>query len=288
MSGAPLKVFISYAWESQEIKQAVWSLAQWLTEQAGDRLKVTTDYLYANRPPKKGWPTWMADQIEESDVVLIVCSQAYKLRFRKKEELGKGRGAIYEGAVINQELLNNQTINEKFFPILPDKGELDHIPTILQQFFNGHFFPSGNENILKMILNENPKLEQVKQFFEANSINDEFKESLANDIQDRINAEITKEILDQFNVTKDRKEAYMLSPVQKTITAYINLNDFDKLSLMKVLGVDINQLNHENVFERDKQFFQLVREQSLMEPLWEAINKINPFDQKHNPFKLKS
>jgi len=286
MNLPPVKVFISYAWESDELRQGVAALAKWLQDNSTGRVKVTTDHLYSHRPPRVGWPTWMADQIEESDVVLIVCTSTYLTRFRKKEEPGKGRGAIYEGAIITQELINGQTINDKFFPIVPDGGDLNYIPTLLQQFFNGHFFPSGNKGILKMVLNENPTYDQViiTQFFEAASVDEQVKESLANDIQTKINAEIAKEILGLFVPPKDTKGANMLSPLQNTIRAFLSLNDFDKLNIVKGLGIEISQLNNENVIERDKQIFKLISERQLIASLWSAVNQVKSFGTETNPF----
>lgn len=279
-----IKVFISYAWESDELKKNVADLGQWITTNANGKVEVATDHLFANRPPKAGWPTWMADQIETSDVVLIVCTPAYLNRFRKKEEPGKGRGAIYEGGIITQELINTQTINEKFFPIVPDHGDIENIPVILQQYFNGHFFPSGNEGILKMILNDNPTFDQVRQFFEASSVEDSVKESIANDIQEKINTEIAKEILSQFTSTLEKKETNMLSPIQNTIRAYLSLNDFDKLRIISSIGIDIGALNHDNIVERDKEVFKLVKEKGLIASLWNGINEIKSFGNLKNPF----
>ena len=107
MALLPVKVFISYAWESEKLRNDVAALASWLEKNSAGKVKITTDHLFANRPPRMGWPTWMADQIEESDVVLIVCTNSFLARFRKKEEEGRGRGAIYEGAIITQEVINS-------------------------------------------------------------------------------------------------------------------------------------------------------------------------------------
>lgn len=280
-----IKVFISYSWESEELKHSIAELAHWLQEKSDGKIVVTTDHLFKNRPPSVGWGTWMANQIEECDVVLIVCTISYLKRFKKKEEKGKGRGVMYEGAIITQELINSQTINDKFFPILPKDGDLECIPIILQQYFNGHFFPSGNEGILKMILNDNPTYDQsIRQFFEAKSVEDTVKESLADDIQNQINAEIAKEILDQFTLPQAKKEANMLSPLQTTIRTFLGLNDFDKLKIIKGIGIDLSELNHENVVERDKQVFKIINEKHLLASLWSALNDIKSFGTKTNPF----
>ena len=287
MTLSPLKVFISYGWESDQLRKDVAVLASWLQENCAGKIVMTTDHLYANCPPRQGWPAWMTEQIEKSDVVLIVCTPSYPKRFTKQEELGKGRNATYEGSIITQELINSQNANDKFFPIVPDGGDLENIPNFLQQFFNGHFFPSGNNGILKMILNDNPTYEQIIAFSEAESVDEVVKESLFHDFQDKINDEIAKEILDQFVQPKNSKEVKMLSPLQNTIRAFLSLNDFDKLSIVKGLGIDIAQLNHENVIERDKQIFRLINEQQLIAPLWNAINEIKSFGITNNPFTNK-
>jgi hypothetical protein len=282
----PIKVFISYAWESEDFRKEVATLAHWLQTNGDGKITVVTDHLYTHRAPNVGWPTWMANQIEDSDVVLIICTKAYHDRFRKKEAKGKGRGAIYEGAIITQELVNAQTINDKFFPILPDGGDLENIPLILQQYFNGQFFSSGNDSILKMVLNDNPTYDQsIRQFFEAESVETSVKESLADDIQNQINAEIIKEIVGQFKLPKVKKELNMLSPLQNTVRAFLGLNDFDKLKIVKDIGIDLANLNHDNIVERDKQIFKIVNDKKLIAPLWNALNELKAFgNPTNNPF----
>jgi hypothetical protein len=44
--------------------------------------------------------------------------------------------------------------NTKFFPILPDGGAVADVPLKLKPWLNRHYFPSGNENISRMVFDE--------------------------------------------------------------------------------------------------------------------------------------
>ena len=144
-------VFISYAHEG-DLAERVAALAEWLRSNG---VEVITDHRYRNRPPEKGWRAWMQHSVEDADVVLIVCSERYKVLFEKREVADSGgRGATWESAVITSDLYKSRLINTKFFPILPDDGLHEHIPEILADWDNGHRFPSGNERILALILGD--------------------------------------------------------------------------------------------------------------------------------------
>ncbi|WP_211342016.1 SEFIR domain-containing protein, partial [Chlorobaculum thiosulfatiphilum] len=144
-------VFISYAHEG-DLAERVAALAEWLQSNG---VEVITDHRYRNRPPEKGWRAWMQHSVEDADVVLIVCSERYKVLFEKREVADSGgRGATWESAVITSDLYKSRLINTKFFPILPDDGLHEHIPEILADWDNDHRFPSGNERILALILGD--------------------------------------------------------------------------------------------------------------------------------------
>ncbi len=74
----------------------------------------------------------MMNNIEDADFVLVVATETYNRRFRGKEEPGKGAGAQWEGAIITQELYNRNGKNEKFVPVIFERGDKDHIPIILE------------------------------------------------------------------------------------------------------------------------------------------------------------
>ena len=110
-----------------------------------------TDHAHEIMPPELGWPAWMLQSIELADVVLAICTPRYKTRFEKKEELSRGLGVTYEGAILTQDLYDGAMRNRKIYPILPANGEISNIPITLKPWFNGFKFPSDNEKILKLI-----------------------------------------------------------------------------------------------------------------------------------------
>jgi tetratricopeptide (TPR) repeat protein len=141
-------VFISYAHESEDFREQVKVLVDWL---AARGINVVSDHKYGSRPPRLGWKAWMQQEIEDATVVLIVCSPKYKARFEKREVPGQGKGVTWEGAIVTQDLYDASLQNDKFYPILPDDGDYDNIPKVLRDFFNNHRFPSGDEGILALI-----------------------------------------------------------------------------------------------------------------------------------------
>lgn len=76
----------------------------------------------------------MMEQIEDSDFVLVVCTEKYKLRYRSKEERGQGRGATWEGGLIIAELYSGQGVNDKFIPVLLSSEGEEYIPRSLQAY----------------------------------------------------------------------------------------------------------------------------------------------------------
>jgi hypothetical protein len=127
MQKDPIKVFISYSHETKQHNDSVLVLANHLCE---DGIECEIDQYQSS--PEKGWQTWMEDQIEESKYVLIICTDTYLRRFRKKEEEGKGKGVTWEGAIISTELYNSQGKNEKFIPVVFSDTGFNFIPSILQ------------------------------------------------------------------------------------------------------------------------------------------------------------
>lgn len=150
-SKAP-QVFISYAHESTAFRQTVKELAEYLRVQG---IRVITDHPYENRAPQEGWRTWMLHQVEDADLVLVVCSPKYKVSFEKRDaELPEGFGRTWEAAVITHELYFSKLQNAKYIPILPDGGSFGDVPTHLSEFSNGLRFPSQNERIFRAITEE--------------------------------------------------------------------------------------------------------------------------------------
>jgi hypothetical protein len=145
----PPTVFISYSHDSEEHKNAVFQLAQQLRS---DGINCTIDQ-FLNRGPKKGWPRWMREQVEESDFVLVVCTERYKRRFEGREDRGKGQGANWEGILIEQVHYQADATNEKFLPVLLEEADPSAIPLSLRPFTH-YRLPTGYVKLLRGLFNK--------------------------------------------------------------------------------------------------------------------------------------
>ena len=127
LDAASPKVFISYSHDSQEHKDQVLELADRLRE---DGIDCTIDQY--EESPAEGWQRWMLNQVEEATFVLVACTEQYDRRFRGREEMGRGKGATWEGGVIIQELYDDQGQNSKFVPITLTLEDGNFIPSPLR------------------------------------------------------------------------------------------------------------------------------------------------------------
>ena len=108
-----MRVFVSYTQESTEHRFRVWNLCEKLRN---DGIDCVSDHdLFS---PAEGWPQWCNNQIQESQFVLVVCTETYKRRHDGKEEPGKGLGATWEGHVITQLLYAAASKNTNFIPVV--------------------------------------------------------------------------------------------------------------------------------------------------------------------------
>lgn len=150
-SRQPPTVFISYAHESDALRASVAALSEWLRAHG---CSVFTDHPFVDRPPPEGWQAWMLGCIDQAETVLVVCTPKLKGRYEKTAAPDAGWGATYEGAIVTQRIYDAVMRNTKFFPILPNGGTEDDIPTALKSWWNGHRFPGGNEGIRRMVFAE--------------------------------------------------------------------------------------------------------------------------------------
>ena len=120
------RVFISYSHDSPQHKKCVLKLSNRLRSEGID-----CNIDQYETCPSEGWFRWMVNQIEEADFVLIVCTEKYEKRFKGKEEVGKGLGAKWEGAIITQELYHSEA-NNMCIPIVFSPEDSEYIPSILK------------------------------------------------------------------------------------------------------------------------------------------------------------
>lgn len=125
------RVFISYAQESEDHSAWVLALA---TRLRGGGITAVIDRYFPW--VEKGWRTWMNEQIEQAEWVLVVCTDEYKRRFDGNTPAGSGRGVRWESQHITQALYDEKFSNRRFVPLLPPGGDEACIPFVLKDYRN--------------------------------------------------------------------------------------------------------------------------------------------------------
>jgi hypothetical protein len=83
------------------------------------------------RPPG-GWSMWMAEKMTTTEVVLVVCSEAYYKRYHRNEPRGVGQGATFESRLLNRRVLEAQGSEHGVIPILFDESDVSFVPEFLR------------------------------------------------------------------------------------------------------------------------------------------------------------
>lgn len=115
------KVFISYAWESEEHRAWVKALADRLLADGIEAIVDQYDLELGDRLPQ-----FMEQSVRSSDYALIVCTPAYKQK--ADERIG---GVGYEGHIISGELFSGHN-ERKFIPVIKEGGVEESLPTFLK------------------------------------------------------------------------------------------------------------------------------------------------------------
>jgi hypothetical protein len=124
----PPRVFVSYSHDSEAHRARALGLSDQLRV---DLVDARIDRYVQGTPPE-GWPTWMHDQIEAADFVLVVCTETYARRALKREEPGRGLGAAWEAGIVTQLVYEDQGRTRKFIPVVFDAGDVAHVPVYLR------------------------------------------------------------------------------------------------------------------------------------------------------------
>ena len=123
-------VLLSYSHDSDAHREAVLALADRLRREHGIAAWIDQ---YDEIPPPRSWPEWMYRKVSDARFVLVICTAPYRRRFEDREAPGRGRGARWEGAIITQELYEQQSGEAvKFIPVLLHGGDSDDIPDLLR------------------------------------------------------------------------------------------------------------------------------------------------------------
>ncbi|MDV3568662.1 hypothetical protein CMU71_17375 [Elizabethkingia anophelis] len=134
VSNSPV-VFISYSWDDEEHKEWVLKLANRL---ASDGVEVILDRFFLK--PGANLQHFVENNLGRAHRVIIVFTPNYKLKADKRTG-----GVGFEYSIMNVELYNNITKNEKFIPLLRHGNMTESIPTFMQQFI--HIDATNDENI---------------------------------------------------------------------------------------------------------------------------------------------
>jgi len=166
------KTFISYAWESDEVKEWVKSLA---TDLRTDGIDAKLDQWEV--VPGDQMPHFMEKSVRENDYVLIICTPKYKTK--SENRIG---GVGYEGDIMTAEVLQNSN-HRKFIPILKSGTKETSIPSWLQGKYyvdlsNENHFDNNYSDLTTTLLNDRetaPELGLSITRKTANSRNQETK-----------------------------------------------------------------------------------------------------------------
>jgi hypothetical protein len=128
-------VFISYSWDNEDHKTWVLNLANRLVTEGVNVLFDRYELRLG-----KNLPHFVETSIKKADRILIVFTPNYKLKAEKRSG-----GVGYEYSIMNADLYNNQTTNDRVIPILRDGQQTESIPEFMQQYI--HLDMRSNENL---------------------------------------------------------------------------------------------------------------------------------------------
>lgn len=120
-----------------------------------DGIDVIFDRYYLK--PGKNLPHFVENSISRAERIIIVFTPNYKLKADKR-----AGGVGYEYSIMNAELYNNQTTNEKVIPVLRSGNRDESIPAFMQQFI--HIDTRNNENF------ENSYLDLLREIYNEPAI----------------------------------------------------------------------------------------------------------------------
>lgn len=123
----PQKVFISYSHGNETFMNNVVEISNKLRTYGLDCEVDQYEFM-----PSEGWYNWCARKIDEADFVLVLSTERYFNSFQNNTHQDKGKGVIFEGIIITEDIYNNGAKNDKFIPILFNPDDQKYIPKILR------------------------------------------------------------------------------------------------------------------------------------------------------------
>ncbi|MEV4624512.1 CHAT domain-containing protein [Asanoa sp. NPDC049573] len=151
----PVRVFISYAHESDEHVEAVRQLWIMLRTKAG--VDAVLDIAESAR--RTDWPLWMQREATAADFVVVVASPAYKRRSEPDAAADDGRGVQFEAALMRELIYTDrQAWMPRVLPVLLAGRSADDLPLwlgprTLSTYRVDSMSVEGAESLIRTILN---------------------------------------------------------------------------------------------------------------------------------------
>lgn len=135
------RVFISYSHDNSPTHcDQVLALAQQLRK---DGIAAELDQFHQDE--LQHWPSWCAEQMQNADFVLCICTDEYRRRVENRCAADVGKGVFWEGRLIYNELYDTKG-NQRFVPVqLGDANPAD-IPAALSNWTRYSLSSFGLEN----------------------------------------------------------------------------------------------------------------------------------------------
>lgn len=140
-----IRVYISYSYDSAEHIARVRAFAERLKADGVD-VRIDTD---VDLDPPEGWPAYSQNQIQDANLVILICTETYRRRFDGREQPGRGRGVTFEGRLIRQEIFDSQGRTNKFIPVIFDLSDDAHVPALLRD--RGRYVITDDAEIVGML-----------------------------------------------------------------------------------------------------------------------------------------
>ena len=125
-TNAPVRVFISYAWEDDDYRQWVAQLASQLRN---DGVDARLDRWHLQRG--QTIPEFMNSEVRKADKVLVLCSPQYRDKVHATEEGGPATGSGWESMLLSSAMFA-QDARSKAIPVLARGAWTESAPDYLQ------------------------------------------------------------------------------------------------------------------------------------------------------------
>jgi|GEM_PF-1377738 len=268
------KVFISYARLGDIFDELVLNFAN---ELCSHYIDCQLDQYIEAGNPQNGFPKWMADNVRESDFVLVLATEVYLRRCHGKEEEGKGKGVIFESILLYNELYQASGKNNKFIPIIFDTDDSKFIPEPLQGFLYYNLTSSEQkENLIKRLKGEWIKVKpELGEPLKVKTKNENLLERLKRDKNELSNGLIPA-IPDFTNNMK---------PGMKIVQAFFSLSLEQRFIIAKELDIiyEGESQTSPGIDDLCAKFLVRAKEQGKLSELWIKLFTDPSIDP--NPFK---